>query len=121
MIFSLLLPNLVLFLLLAGAVPWVIGIIDILRAPDLTGEMRIVWMLVLVFAWPVGIVAWLVLRGRRSWRLVAIVVLVALMSLTLVVTVFETVLALQPHNVIQPLPLPAATAPPGPNGTSQNG
>ncbi len=84
-----LLPNLVLFLLLAGVVPWVIAIIDILRAPDLTGEMRVVWMLVLVFAWPVGIVAWLVLRGRRRWRQVAIVVLAGMMSLTLVVTVFE--------------------------------
>ncbi|MDQ6847091.1 MAG: PLDc N-terminal domain-containing protein [Candidatus Dormibacteraeota bacterium] len=89
MIFSLLLPNLVLFLLLAGVVPWVFAIIDILRAPDLTGEMRVVWMLVLVFAWPVGIVAWLVLRGRRRWRQVAIVVLAGMMSLTLVVTVFE--------------------------------
>lgn len=111
MFFSLILPNLVLFLLLAGVVPWVIGIIDILRAPDLTGEMRIVWMLVLIFAWPVGIIAWLLLRGRRNWRHVAIVVLVAVMSMLLVITVFETVLALQSHTVPQPLPAPTVPPP----------
>jgi hypothetical protein len=77
---SLILPNLLLFVLLGSLVPWMIGIIDILRAPDLTGEMRIVWMLVPIFAWPVGIIAWLVLRGRRNGRIVVIVLLVSTMS-----------------------------------------
>jgi hypothetical protein len=108
---SVILPNLLLFLLLATVVPWVIDIIDILQADDLTGEMRIVWMLVLIFAWPVGIIAWILLRGRRNWRHVAIVLLVTMMSMIIVITVFETVFALQPHSVEQPPPVPTAPPP----------
>ncbi|MDQ6846540.1 MAG: PLDc N-terminal domain-containing protein [Candidatus Dormibacteraeota bacterium] len=94
-------------------IPWVYGIIDVLRAPDLTGDTRIVWMLALTFAWPVGIIAWLVLRGRPRWRHVVIAVLVAMMSMILIVTIVEAVNGPQPHAVVQPepaasLPLPTA-------------
>jgi len=108
---SVILPNLLLFLLLTTVVPWVIAIVDILRADDLDGEMRIVWMLVLIFAWPVGVIAWIALRGRRNWRHLAIVLLVTMMSVLIVVTVFETVFALQPHSVEQPPPVPTAPVP----------
>ena len=111
MYLSVILPNLLLFLLLTTVVPWVIAIVDILRADDLNGEMRIVWMLVLLFAWPVGVIAWIALRGRRNWRHLAIVLLVTMMSVLVVVTVVETVFALQPHSVDQSPPVPTAPAP----------
>ncbi|HWW09629.1 MAG TPA: PLDc N-terminal domain-containing protein [Candidatus Acidoferrales bacterium] len=111
MYLSVILPNLLLFLLLATVGPWVTAIVDILRADDLNGETRIVWMLVLLFAWPVGVIAWIALRGRRNWRQLAIVLLVTMMSVLVVVTVVETVFALQPHSVDRSPPVPTAPVP----------
>jgi len=42
---------------------------------------------------------------------VAIVLLVTMMSMIIVITVFETVFALQPHSVEQPPPVPTGPPP----------
>jgi predicted membrane protein len=91
-VLSVLLPNLLLLVFLPALVVWAIALLDVARAPDLTGDRRIVYALLLIFASPIGVIAWLGLRGQHHLRAIAVGVAVAAMAMLLAITIVEVVI-----------------------------
>jgi hypothetical protein len=86
----------VLFIVLVGAVVWVVALVDLVRATEMDVVARVILAAALIVVPPLGMVAWLVVRAGRMGVLIAVAG-----AALMVAVVAGIVAATSPHGIIQ--------------------